>query len=133
MPTDSSPAPGEPSFYEFDDFRVDPARRRLLRGGDLVPLTPKAFSILMILLENRDEVVEKEELIRRVWADSYVTEANLTQNVSSLRKALGERANDHRFVVTVPGQGYSFVAEVIEVLERSRRRNSRRSAPPRLP
>src|SRR6187549_55289 len=102
-------------LYEFDAFRVDAVRRRLLRDGSIVPLTPKAFSILMVLIENRGEVVEKEELIRRVWGDAYVTEANLTQNVSSLRKVLGERANDHRFVVTIPGRGYSFVAEVAEV------------------
>jgi DNA-binding winged helix-turn-helix (wHTH) protein/tetratricopeptide (TPR) repeat protein len=102
-------------IYEFDAFRVDPIRRRLLRAGEQVPLTPKAFSILMVLLENRGEVVEKDALIRRVWPDAYVTEANLTQNISALRKALGERANDHRYVVTVPGIGYSFVAEVMEV------------------
>jgi DNA-binding winged helix-turn-helix (wHTH) protein/tetratricopeptide (TPR) repeat protein len=106
----------EKYLYEFDTYRVDPVRRRLLRDGEPVSLTPKAFSILLVLLENRGEVVEKEELIRRVWPDTYVTEANLTQNVSSLRKALGERANDHRYVVTVPGQGYSFVADVTEVL-----------------
>jgi DNA-binding winged helix-turn-helix (wHTH) protein/tetratricopeptide (TPR) repeat protein len=105
----------EKYLYEFDAFRVDLLRRRLLRDGDPVALTPKAFSILRILIENRGEVVDKEELIRRVWGDAFVTEANLTQNVSSLRKALGERANDHRFVVTVPGRGYSFVAEVSEV------------------
>ncbi len=78
-------------------------------------LTPKAFSILLVLLENRGLVMEKEDLIQRVWPDTFVTEANLTQNISSLRKALGERANDHRYVVTVPGRGYSFVAEVQEV------------------
>lgn len=113
----SSPlaARSEKLLYEFDAFRVDPVRRRLVRGGEVVALTPKAFSILLVLLENRGEVVEKEELIRRVWGDAYVTEANLTQNVSALRKALGERANDHRFVVTVPGRGYSFVAEVNEI------------------
>ncbi|HYX24909.1 MAG TPA: tetratricopeptide repeat protein [Thermoanaerobaculia bacterium] len=105
----------ERSLYEFGGFRVDPVRRRLLRGGEQVPLTPKAFSILLLLLERRGGVVEKEDLIQKVWPDTYVTEANLTQNVSSLRKALGERANDHRYVVTVPGRGYSFVAEVIEV------------------
>src|SRR4051812_42457601 len=102
-------------IYEFDGFRVDPVRRRLLKGGEQVSLTPKAFSILVVLLENRGEVVEKEELIRRIWPDTFVTEANLTQNISSLRKALGERANDHRYVVTVPGRGYSFVAEVLEI------------------
>src|SRR5215210_3275149 len=115
MATSPLAAASEKFLYEFDVFRVDPIRRRLLREGELVALTPKAFSILLVLLENRGEVVDKEELIRRVWGDAFVTEANLTQNVSSLRKALGERANDHRFVVTVPGRGYSFVAEVLEV------------------
>jgi DNA-binding winged helix-turn-helix (wHTH) protein/tetratricopeptide (TPR) repeat protein/TolB-like protein len=112
----SSPAIRSDKVYEFNDFRVDPVRRRLFRHGELVPLTPKAFSILLVLLENRGGVVDKEELIRRIWPDTYVTEANLTQNISSLRKALGERANEHRYVVTVPGQGYSFVADVVEVL-----------------
>ena len=112
-------ARSEKLLYEFDAFRVDPVRRRLVRDGDVVPLTPKAFSILLVLSREPGRVVEKEELIRRVWGDAYVTEANLTQNVSSLRKALGERANDHRFVVTVPGRGYSFVAEVSEVLRES--------------
>ena len=105
----------ERSLYEFGSFRVDPVRRRLLRNQEQVPLTPKAFSILLILLERRGGVVDKEELIQAVWPDTYVTEANLTQNVSSLRKALGERANDHHYVVTVPGRGYSFVADVIEI------------------
>jgi DNA-binding winged helix-turn-helix (wHTH) protein/TolB-like protein/Tfp pilus assembly protein PilF len=103
------------SLYEFGGFRVDPVRRRLLRSQEQVPLTPKAFSILLVLLERRGQVVDKEELIQTVWPDTYVTEANLTQNISSLRKALGERANDHRYVVTVPGRGYSFVADVIEI------------------
>jgi eukaryotic-like serine/threonine-protein kinase len=115
MTTSPLSARTERFLYEFDAFRADPVRRRLLRAGEQVPLTPKAFSILMVLLENRGEIVEKEVLIRRVWPDTYVTEANLTQNISALRKALGERANDHRYVVTVPGLGYSFVAEVFEV------------------
>src|SRR3982751_1203708 len=115
MATSPQPPGAEKQVYEFDGFRVDPVRRRLLKGGEQVSLTPKAFSILVVLLENRGEVVEKEELIRRIWPDTFVTEANLTQNVSSLRKVLGERANDHRYVVTVPGRGYSFVAEVIEI------------------
>jgi DNA-binding winged helix-turn-helix (wHTH) protein/tetratricopeptide (TPR) repeat protein/TolB-like protein len=117
IPMTTSPlaARSERFLYEFDAFKVDPVRRRLLRDGNVVSLTPKAFSILLVLIENHGEVVEKEELIRGVWGDAYVTEANLTQNVSSLRKALGEKANDHRFVVTVPGRGYSFVAEVAEV------------------
>jgi DNA-binding winged helix-turn-helix (wHTH) protein/TolB-like protein len=115
MTTSPLPQRAEKQVYEFDGFRVDPVRRRLLKAGELVSLTPKAFSILLVLLENRGLVMEKEDLIQRVWPDTFVTEANLTQNISSLRKALGERANDHRYVVTVPGRGYSFVAEVQEV------------------
>jgi DNA-binding winged helix-turn-helix (wHTH) protein/tetratricopeptide (TPR) repeat protein/TolB-like protein len=102
-------------LYEFDGFRADPVRRRLSRGGEVVSLTPKAFSILLALLEKRGQVVPKEDLIQQIWPDTFVTEANLTQNISSLRKALGERANDPRFVITVPGQGYSFVADVLEI------------------
>lgn len=109
------PAPGERRYYEFGEFRVDPVRRRLLRSGEPIAITSKSFSLLVVLLERRGEVVEKEELFRRVWPDTYVTEANLTQNVSSLRKALGERAGDGRYIVTVPGRGYSFIAEVKEV------------------
>jgi len=103
------------TLYEFDGFRADPVRRRLSRAGESVALTPKAFSILLALLERRGQVVPKEDLIQQIWPDTFVTEANLTQNISSLRKALGERANDRRFVVTIPGQGYSFVADVVEI------------------
>ncbi|HWN43836.1 MAG TPA: winged helix-turn-helix domain-containing protein [Thermoanaerobaculia bacterium] len=107
--------PAEKRHYRFDGFVVDPVRRRLMRAGEAVTITPKAFSILVILLERHGEVVDKEELIRQVWPDTLVTEANLTQNVCSLRKALGERANEHRYVITVAGRGYSFAAEVEEV------------------
>lgn len=103
--------------YRFDEFSVDPLRRVLLRDGEAVAVTPKALSILLVLLENHGEVIAKEELIRRVWASSYVSEANLTQNVSSLRKALGDRTGDRRYVVTVPGLGYSFVAPVSTLAE----------------
>lgn len=106
---------GERRIYQFGDFRVDPVRRRLLRGGEPIQVTSKTFSLLVVLLERRGEVLEKDQLIKEVWPDTYVTEANLTQNISSLRKALGERAGDRRYIVTVPGQGYSFIAEVSEV------------------
>src|SRR6185369_10086665 len=89
--------------YEFDDFFVDPVRRLLLRDGEPVPVTPKALSILIVLLEQPGEVVEKPDLIEQVWGGSHVSEANLTQNVFALRKCLGEKANDSRYVVTVPG------------------------------
>jgi DNA-binding winged helix-turn-helix (wHTH) protein/tetratricopeptide (TPR) repeat protein/TolB-like protein len=110
-----APSSEETRLLGFDGFLVDPVRRRLLRDGVPVPVTPKAISILLILLERRGEVVDKDELIRRIWPETFVTEANLTQNVSALRKVLGERANDHRYVVTMPGRGYSFVADVVEV------------------
>lgn len=109
--------PAENRVYRFDGFVADPVRRVLLRGGVNVAVTPKAFSILLVLLERQGQVVAKEELIRQVWASSHVSDANLTQNVSSLRKALGERAGEGRYVVTVPGQGYCFAepAELVEV------------------
>src|SRR4051794_34220231 len=99
-------------LYEIGGFRVDPVRRVLLRDGEPVPITPKAFSILLALLERPGEVVEKTDLLERVWPGAFVTEANLTQNIFSLRKCLGERANDNRYIVTVPGQGYSFAGEL---------------------
>src|SRR3954447_9931839 len=102
----------EKSFYEFGSFRLDPLKRVLLCDEEPVPLTPKAFSTLLALVERQGEVVEKDTLIEQVWPDTFITEATLTQNIFRLRKALGEGASDHRFIVTVPGRGYSFVAEV---------------------
>jgi DNA-binding winged helix-turn-helix (wHTH) protein/TolB-like protein len=107
------------AFFEFDAFRVDACKRLLLRGDEAVPLPPKVFDTLLVLIENGGRVVEKDELMCAVWPDTAVEENNLTQNVSAIRKALGERRDEHRFVVTVPGRGYSFVAEVT----RSQRRN----------
>src|SRR5215203_2632368 len=98
--------------FEFDGFRVDPVRRLLSRDGEAVSITPKALSILVVLLERPGQVVEKKELIEKVWPGVFVTEANLTQNVFSLRKTLGERANENRYIATVPGQGYSFAGEL---------------------
>jgi DNA-binding winged helix-turn-helix (wHTH) protein/tetratricopeptide (TPR) repeat protein len=106
--------------YEFDGgFRADPVRRVLTRHGEPVAITPKALSILLVLLERAGEVVEKKTLIERVWPGTFVSEANLTQNVFALRKSLGERAAETRYIVTVPGQGYSFAAEVQRVERQS--------------
>jgi DNA-binding winged helix-turn-helix (wHTH) protein/TolB-like protein/Tfp pilus assembly protein PilF len=99
-------------FFEFDSFRVDAARRVLWRTDESVPLPPKVFETLLVLLRNSGRVVSKDELMSAVWPDTIVEENNLTQNVSAIRKALGERRDEHRYVVTVPGRGYSFVAEV---------------------
>lgn len=115
--------PREERLYRFDGFAVDPVRRLLTRDGEPVVITPKALSVLLILLERPGQPVEKDELMRRIWPDTFVTEANLTQNVSALRKALGERAHEHRYVVTVPGRGYALVADVSEVVSGTARRD----------
>ncbi|MGH9853636.1 MAG: winged helix-turn-helix domain-containing tetratricopeptide repeat protein, partial [Blastocatellia bacterium] len=99
-------------FYGFDSFRVDVKKRLLLRDGEVTPLTPKVFDTLLALVEHGGEALGKEELIKLVWPDSFVEEGNLSSNISLLRKALGEHPHDHRFIVTIPGRGYSFVAEV---------------------
>ena len=75
-------------------------------------LTPKAFDILLALIEHRGDVLDKDQLMQRVWPDQAIEEGNLTVNVSALRKALGERAGEHRYVVTIPGRGYKFAAPV---------------------
>lgn len=99
-------------LFEFEGFVVDPYRRLLTKDGEPVPLPPKALATLVALLDRHGQVVEKEELIQTVWPDTFITEATLTQNVFRLRKVLGEEAGEHRFIVTIPGRGYSFVAEV---------------------
>jgi len=105
-------------LHEFGPFRVDPDRSLLLRGTEPVALTAKAFETLMVLIQHRQETVSKDELLKTVWPDTFVEEANLTQHVSMLRKALGETPQDRRYIVTVPGRGYRFVARVREVPSR---------------
>src|SRR5882672_7402435 len=99
-------------IYEFGPFRVDARRRLLLREDNQVRLPTKAFEILLVLLEEKGRLVEKDELMRRVWPDAVVEENNLTVNMSALRKSLTESPGEHRYVVTVPGRGYQFVADV---------------------
>ena len=99
-------------LYEFGPFRVDPDRSLLLRGEESVALTPKAFETLLVLVQRRQETVSKDTLLKTVWPDTFVEEANLTQHVSMLRKALGETPQDRRYIMTVPGRGYRFVARV---------------------
>jgi DNA-binding winged helix-turn-helix (wHTH) protein/TolB-like protein len=100
------------SIYEFGPFRLDTRARRLWRESSPVPLTAKALETLVVLVENSGEVVSKGDLIDHVWGETAVEENNLTQQISALRKAFGEKAADHKFIVTVPGRGYSFVAPV---------------------
>jgi DNA-binding winged helix-turn-helix (wHTH) protein len=99
--------------YEFGRFRLNVAERVLLRDEDVVPLTPKVFDILLLLVENSGQVVSKDELMKRVWPNTFVEEGNLTQNISLLRKALGESPGGVQFIETVPRRGYRFVADML--------------------
>jgi DNA-binding winged helix-turn-helix (wHTH) protein/TolB-like protein/Tfp pilus assembly protein PilF len=99
-------------LYEFGPFRLDAGERLLLRAGEAVSLTPKAFDLLLALLEQPGHLREKEELMQAVWPDSFVEENNLADNISRIRKALGEGENGLKFIETVPKRGYRFVAEV---------------------
>jgi DNA-binding winged helix-turn-helix (wHTH) protein/tetratricopeptide (TPR) repeat protein len=99
-------------LYEFGPFRVDPEREILLRAGEPVPLTPKTFQILLVLVRHSKEVVTKDDLMKEVWPDTFVEEANLSRNIFMLRKALGESSKDHQYILTVPGRGYRLAESV---------------------
>src|SRR5947209_7089930 len=92
-------------IYEFGPFRVDPNREILYRDNQAVPLTPKTFQILLVLVRHGQDVVTKDNLMKTVWPDTFVEEANLSRNIFMLRKALGETASENRYVVTIPGRG----------------------------
>src|SRR3982750_2139107 len=102
--------------FQFGRFRLNVAERVLLRDGEPVPLTPKVFDILVALVENGGQVVSKDDLMKRVWPNIFVEEGNLTQNISLLRKALGETPGGVQFIETVPRRGYRFVAETSQSL-----------------
>ncbi len=99
-------------LYEFGLFRLDAGERLLLRDGKVVPLTPKAFDLLLALVEQPGRLLEKEVLLKTVWPGSFVEENNLADNISRLRKALGEGEQGQKFIKTIPKRGYRFVAEV---------------------
>lgn len=113
----ASPDDTVKELYEFGPFRVDPEKEILLRAGEPVPLTPKTFQILLVLVRHSKEVVTKDDLMKTVWPDTFVEEANLSRNIFMLRKALGESPQDHRYIVTVPGRGYRLAESVSLVSE----------------
>src|SRR5262249_35743780 len=96
---------------------MDSGERILLRDGRLVELTPKEFDLLLVLVENRGRVVEKERMMQEIWPDTAVEEGNLTTNISTLRKALQEGLDGRRYIQTVPRRGYRFVGHVSEVVD----------------
>lgn len=102
-------------LYEFGPFRVDTVNHVLLRDGETVPLKPKVFDTLLVLVENRGRVLDKDELMSRLWPDTIVEEANLTQNIYLLRKVLGEEPQGETYIETMPKRGYRFVANVCEI------------------
>lgn len=107
-------------IYEFGDFRLDASKRLLIKGDDeSLPLTPKVFDTLLYLVRNQGKVIEKDELMREIWADTVVEENNLSQNISILRRILGEKPGEGRFIATIPGHGFRFVPEVRGVSEES--------------
>ncbi|HKQ53251.1 MAG TPA: winged helix-turn-helix domain-containing protein [Pyrinomonadaceae bacterium] len=101
-----------PSLYEFGPFRVDAQRHILLREGSAIPLAPKVFETLLVLVRSGGRVLKKNELMEAIWPDTFVEESNLAQHIFLLRKVLGEEKGEHRYIVTVPGVGYRFVAQV---------------------
>lgn len=104
-------------LYRFGSFCLEPEERVLLRDSSPVPLTPKAFDLLLVLVEDHGHLVEKDQLMKRVWPDAFVEESNLTYNISILRRTLGEDGDGEGFIETVPKRGYRFVAPVREEQE----------------
>lgn len=103
-------------LYEFASFSLDPHERLLMHDGKPVSLTPKAFDLLLLLIENKGRLLEKEDLMHALWQGSFVEEGNLSFNISALRKALGEDPKHRQYIETVPKRGYRFIADV-KVLE----------------
>ena len=107
-------------LYEFGSFRLNPQERSLRRAEGTIALTPKAFDTLLYFVENRQRLLTKNELIAHLWPDSFVEESNLAQNVSTLRRALGESPGEAHYIETVPKLGYRFIAEVREVWQEAK-------------
>src|SRR6202522_4529340 len=110
-------APEPRVLYEFGPFRMDPDKQVLFRENQPIPVTPKVFETLLALVRHSRDVVSKEELLKEVWPDSFVEESNLSQNIFVLRKALGDTAENRQYIVTLPGRGYRFAAQVRTVTE----------------
>jgi Tol biopolymer transport system component/DNA-binding winged helix-turn-helix (wHTH) protein len=99
-------------YYHFDGYTLDPDRRTLKNGNTLVDLTPKVFTTLLVLVKNRDKLLTKDELLTIIWPDQFVDQSNLSQNISVLRKSLGETETGKKYIATFPGHGYRFVGQV---------------------
>ena len=100
-------------LYSFGPFQLNTSEQLLLRDGQALPLKPKVFEVLAVLVQNSGRVVCKDELMKQVWADSFVEEGNLAVSIFEIRKALGGSENGHRYIETIPRRGYRFVACVV--------------------
>lgn len=103
----------EREIYEFEGFRLDVSEHLLWQNGTIATVTPKAFDLLVLLVRNQGHLLAKDEIIERLWAGSFVEEANLNVNISALRRILGDTPTEQRFIETVPRHGYRFVAPVV--------------------
>src|SRR5215813_2651585 len=107
-------------IYKFGEYTVLADERMLKRGDQRVHLSPRVFHLLLVLVENAGKLVTKETLLSEIWRDSFVEEGNLNNTVSRLRKVLGEKPDEKRFIETIPRVGYRFIAEVEQVTEGER-------------
>src|SRR5262245_44800544 len=124
---------GKPrTTYEFGPFRLDPAEHLLLDQGEPVALTRKAFETLLVLVENCGHLVTKDDLIQRLWPDSFVEEGSLTQNISIVRKSLGVAPDGGQYIETVPKLGYRFVVEVRRLPDADSQESLPEAVPPSL-
>src|SRR5262245_29049939 len=98
--------------FQFDDVRVEPSNFQVFKGGDAVQLEPKALSLLLFLIENPGRLIEKEEILDKVWSGAFVTENALAREIAKLRKTLGDDPKAARYIQTVHTKGYRFIAEV---------------------
>src|SRR5262249_49475168 len=106
---------------EFGPFRLDAGERQLLRNGEVVPLRPKVFDVLLALVQHNGHILSKDEVMKLVWPDTTVEEGNLARNISTLRNTLGERPRERQYIETIPWRGYRFIAAVKRVHDQEHR------------
>src|ERR1044071_166859 len=115
-------------LYEFGSFHLDATERVLRRNGQEIKLRQKAYEVLLVLIQNCGHIVEREVLMQKVWPNSFVEEANITQHISDLRKIFGEGCNNHDYIETIPKRGYRFIATVKETVEEDQNSTPARSS-----
>src|SRR6266850_1762741 len=104
-------------WFEFGGFRLDAAQGILRSETEEIPLAPKVFETLLVLVENQNAVLDKDYMLKRIWPDAFVEEGSLARNISILRKALGESPEDQKYIQTIPKRGYRFIAPVKSIAE----------------